>query len=502
MPHLLVKSGPDAGRRFSLAESVISVGRHSSNAISLADDRVSRQHLEIRNTPAGFRVSDLESGNGTLVNGRSITDHDLADGDEITIGDTVFIFHDEATRFRSSIVRTVPESAGPQILANLGVLYEAATVVSQILDVDELLGRILDLVMTATHADHAAALLNDTGTGELMPQVVRSSTEADFAFSRTIVDYVTRERQGVLATDAATDARFAGGESIARHSLREVICVPMRGRHDTVGVIFLDKLSSQAKFTGDHLNLAVALAHQAALAIEETRYHRKLLNAERLAAVGQTIAGMSHHIKNIMQGVRFGGDMIRTGISGDDRELIAKGWKLVEKNQGRIDALIMDMLSYSKEREPDKEPADLAKVIDDVLELLRPRMTERGVGLSTEVASAIIDCDADSIHAAILNLVGNALDALEGQESARLRIALEREPDAVLIVVDDNGPGIPAEQREAIFEPFISSKGSRGTGLGLPVSRKILREHGGDLVAHDSPLGGARFVLRLPTTIA
>src|SRR5207302_10031562 len=114
--------------------------------------------------------------------------------------------------------------------------------------------------------------------------------------------------------------RFSGGESIVRHALREVICVPMRGRHENVGVLFLDTLTStgRIRFTADHLNLTIAIAHQAALAVEETRYYRALMDSERLAAVGQTIAGMSHHIKNIMQGVRFGGDMIRSGLADAD----------------------------------------------------------------------------------------------------------------------------------------------------------------------------------------
>ena len=105
------------------------------------------------------------------------------------------------------------------------------------------------------------------------------------------------------------------------------------------------------------------------------------MNAERLAAVGQTIAALSHHIKNIMQGVRFGADMVRTALKDDDRDLLGKGWKLVEKNQGRIDDLILDMLSYSKEREPAIEPTDLNKLCEDVLELVRGRAEERGVAL-------------------------------------------------------------------------------------------------------------------------
>ena len=154
----------------------------------------------------------------------------------------------------------------------------------------------------------------------------------------------------------------------------------MKGRREVVGVLFLDTQSSLkvvvsrgaegGKFTEDHLHLASAIAHQAAIAVEESRYHRALVHAERLAAVGQTIAALSHHIKNIMQGVRFGADMVRGALKDGDRDLLGKGWRLVERNQGRIDHLILDMLSYSKEREPAIEPTDLNKLCEDVLELI------------------------------------------------------------------------------------------------------------------------------------
>lgn len=501
---LIERRGDRPGQRHELLGEIIVIGRQSGSTIQLRDERVSRQHLELRATSSGHRLRDLGSGNGTLVNGVPVTECDLTPGDEITVGSTVFVYTaGEVSPFRSRIRRSVPEAIGSRILsgddpdwlrvrlANLGVLYEAAAAVSQILDIDALLDRLLALVIKATGAEHGGVLLADGESGELMPR------PAGFSFSRTIVEHVRREREGILIGDAAADRRFAGGESIVRHGLREVIAVPMRGRHDSIGVLVLDGVCG---FTPDHLHLAVAVAHQAALAVEETRYYRSLLNAERLAAVGQTIAGMSHHIKNVMQGVRFGGDMIRTGLQSDDKQLIAQGWSLVEKNQARIDALILDMLSFSKERVPLKQPTNLAGIIRDVLEVVRGRALEQKIAIDCTLAENApnVDCDSHALHAAILNVVTNAIDALEGGPDPRASIKLTITETQAVIIVEDNGTGIPEDQREAIFQPFLSTKGSRGTGLGLPVSRKILREHGGDLVVEDAPGGGARFVMTLP----
>ena len=222
--------------------------------------------------------------------------------------------------------------------------------------------------------------------------------------------------------------------------------------------------------------------------------------------MGQTIAAMSHHIKNIMQGVRFGADMVRTALRDEDKDLLGKGWKLVERNQSRIDQLILDMLSYSKDREPAVEPTDLNKLCEDVVEVVRGRAGDRGITLEWRTGTGVgaVVCDPEGIHRAVLNIVSNALDAVEDRPNPKVGVQtlLEADGNWVKIIVIDNGPGIPAAEIEDIFKPFISSKGSRGTGLGLPVSRKILREHGGDILVQSVPEKGSKFILRIPLNSA
>jgi signal transduction histidine kinase len=256
-----------------------------------------------------------------------------------------------------------------------------------------------------------------------------------------------------------------------------------------------------AKFTEDHLALAIALAHQAALAIEGTRYYQAMVQAERLAAVGQTIAALSHHIKNILQGLRSGTEILRMGIDGPDAELLRQGWKIVEKNQGKIYHLVLDMLSYSKDREPAVEPTDLNELAGEVVDLMKPRAAELKVALKTTFAAGLprVPVDAEAIHRALLNLVGNALDAVEDRPDALVQIDTLRENDDwVMVCVGDNGVGIPADKLGDIFKPFVSTKGARGTGLGLAVSRKIVREHGGEILVTSAPGEGSIFTLRLP----
>lgn len=548
MARLIVIRGVDEGKRFELAAPVVTIGRHSANAVALHDTQVSRRHLEVRAVPAGYELVDLGSGNGTLLNGRPVGTALLRSGDTISIGQTVLMFSagreadtgnelTERVRLQArpdqdlaaAIVRTIAADAGSQILAkpaastdwvrtrlaNLAALYETAEAVSHILDVNQLLETVMDLVFKSVSADHGCFVLRDDD-GRLVPRAVRyregANRQEELAVSRTVVEHVLREKQGVLVSDVFADDRFRGVESLHKHNIREAICVPMKGRREVVGVLFLDTQSTlkqavsrgldEGKFTADHLNLASAIAHQAAIAVEESRYHEALVHSERLAAVGQTIAALSHHIKNIMQGVRFGSDMVRTALKEDDRDLLAKGWKLVERNQKRIDDLILDMLSFSKEREPAVEPTDLNALCEDVLDVVRGRAEERGVLVEWRPGTSVsaVPCDPEGVHRAVLNLVTNALDALEGRAGAKLGLQALMEPDGnwAKVIVIDNGPGIPPERLDDIFKPFVSTKGGKGTGLGLPVSRKIVREHGGDILVQSVPDVGSKFTVRLP----
>ncbi|HUS39362.1 MAG TPA: HAMP domain-containing sensor histidine kinase, partial [Pirellulales bacterium] len=256
------------------------------------------------------------------------------------------------------------------------------------------------------------------------------------------------------------------------------------------------------KFTEEHLKLMVAIAHQAALAVEDTSYYSAMLQAEKLAAVGQTIATLSHHIKNILQGIRGGSYLIEMGLADDDKEIVEKGWNIVEKNQGRISNLVLDMLTYSKEREPEVVASELNEVVGDVIELMQARAAELEVQLNWSPADGIPTAmfDPEGIHRAILNLVTNALDACESADVKRVDVRTEYDADRaqLQVIVQDTGSGIPNEQLDKMFTVFVSSKGSRGTGLGLSVSQKICNEHGGRILV-DSEVGkGSRFTVEIP----
>jgi signal transduction histidine kinase len=548
---LIVIKGADEGKQFDLNQPVLAVGRDVSNQVRLHDTEVSRRHAEFRQNGDGYQLTDVGSANGSFVNGQPVKETVLQSGDHIQIGQSVLVYmagrsagqpvgdlaehismisrHD--LELSSAIIKTIGETEGSRILshpdkagtawlksalANLGIMYEAIQAVSHILDLDQLLERIMELIFRSIEADRGCIMLRNPDHGQFEPKAVRWREGVDaqekIPVSRTIMDHVLREKQGVLVSDAAHDERFNTGQSIVRFGIREVICVPMKGRHETLGVLYLDTRSTArdlvehqsptGKFNEDHLALAIAIGHQAALAVEETRYHHAMVHAERLAAIGQTIAALSHHIKNILQGLRSGSDILKMGLSEKNDALLQQGWKIVEKNQGKIYDLVMDMLSYSKEREPAIEDTDLNQVVRDVLELVKGRASELGARLDTRLDESLprVPADPEGIHRALLNIVGNALDAVEERKNGQVAVATLPDADRawVRVMVLDNGVGIAPAKLADIFKPFVSTKGAKGTGLGLAVSRKILREHGGDILAQSQPGKGSKFILRLP----
>jgi signal transduction histidine kinase len=190
------------------------------------------------------------------------------------------------------------------------------------------------------------------------------------------------------------------------------------------------------------------------------------------------------------------------GLTGHDEEMLTKGWRIVEKNQGKIYDLVLDMLSYSKEREPNIEATDLNQLVEEVIELVKGRAEQLSITIETRLDRTLprVPADPEGIHRALLNVLGNALDAVADRESPQVWVQtlLESGGEWARLIVLDNGPGIPSEQQEEVFRPFVSTKGAKGTGLGLPVSRKILREHGGDILLQSQIGKGSKFVFRLP----
>jgi signal transduction histidine kinase len=548
VPSLFVIRGHDQGRRYELEEGSVQVGRDAKNVVCLRDTEVSRQHVEIRQgqKDGAFLLIDLGSSNGTYVNSQRVSEHSLRSGDRIQIGRTLMIYtgpeHDQSVadlRNEVDIVSASSERDESQIIKSLGdldasfsdeldnespwlararsnlqVMYRTALAASHTMDIDELLARIMDLIFEWVEADRGTIMLLEGDSQELQPKVRQNRpgvrTDDKMSISQTILDFVMEKHEGVLTSDAQDDQRWEAGGSIVKLGVREAICVPMQGRYGVVGVIYIDtytppghliKQGIANKFNEEHLKLMIAIGHQAALAVEDTSYYSAMVQSERLAAIGQTIAGLSHHIKNILQGIRGGSYLIQEGLKDEEPDVVRRGWSIVERNQEKVSRLVLDMLTFSKERQPERLASELNAIVEDVVELMSTHATERGVALKAELDATIptLTFDPEGLHHAILNVVTNGIDACE-EATGLVTIATKFDTDAQLaqVTVTDNGAGITEEDQRKIFNLFESSKGQGGTGLGLSVSQKIMEEHGGEISVTSEPGQGSSFTLQLP----
>ena len=173
---------------------------------------------------------------------------------------------------------------------------------------------------------------------------------------------------------------------------------------------------------------------------------------------------------------------------------------MCEKTHERIESYVLDMLAISKDRKPERRPCDLRDVIRDAVDLYQARAAENRVTLTWKPPELFpsICIDAEAIHRALLNLIGNAIDACHDKADGLVQIELNENANAAVLKVIDNGIGIPESDLHKVFSLFESSKGGRGTGLGLPVSLKIAKEHGGSLTVQSAVGTGTTFTLELP----
>ena len=237
---------------------------------------------------------------------------------------------------------------------------------------------------------------------------------------------------------------------------------------------------------------------------EIKKLEHDLINSERLGAIGQTVAGMAHGIKNILAGFKGGRYLVDLGIDKNNTDKLISGWQMIKRNIDQTSDLVMDLLSYSKEREPEYQDCFPNNIADDVCELVREMAMTHGIGIVKDFSTSIgeVSMDPNTIHQCLLNLVSNAIDAcalddnVDKKHEVRILTALESET-TMRFEVSDNGSGMSDSVKAKLFSSFFSTKGAKGTGLGLLVTRKLIEEHHGsiDVISHLNQ--GTTFIIKI-----
>lgn len=509
----------------------LTIGRDASCDVVLDDRTVSRQHARLVAGPTGVVIEDLDSRNGTFVAGKRIHRHTVSPGDAISIGNYRITFEgvpvpdgapvaaaDAGQPGATSIISAIDaRSVGtgedvkegivtPKAMAKrLSALFELGQKLCGRLSTSEIAEAFVDVAFDVfTRADRAVVLLEDRQSRELVPIAVRqrgsSATEA--VVSRTVINAVLEDRRAVICGDTGSDTRFKDSVSLQDLRIKSIMCVPLIVSDKVLGMAELDSGSGGITFREDDLRLLTGLAAQAGIAIENGRLYDEVEQSRRLAAIGQTVSGVAHCVKNVLNGIEGGLFIARKGIESRAEEKITKGWDMLERNSTFLKTLVLDMLDYSKSRPPEHIEIELDALFDEMMAFVEGRAAEGGINISLEVDKRIgpVKLDPVRMKRALLNLVGNAVEATPSGGKVSIS-AVAVPPAAVAITISDTGKGIPQDKLDTIFEPFFSTKGSKGTGLGLPVMKKIIEEHGGKVELESEVDKGTTFRITLPTGV-
>jgi two-component system NtrC family sensor kinase len=541
---LLVIKGPDEGQTYVLKNDEVIIGRDQACQICFEDRTLSRQHARILINGDNLTIEDLGSVNGLLVNGVRLNNSELKVEDRLTLGkvellvrtvtddtsqveklsqplssgDEPTLLHqpDDQQFFQPSdskpgsvmnITQTLSSSMLMDLLGrshlSLGAMYRVTRIASSIFDLDVLLNKVLDETFATVRAERGFVLLIDPNTDQLELKSSRwqkkEGLDHKVSISQNIISHVLEKKESVLITDAMADSKFGLAESVVLHQIRSAMCSPLRGRTRIVGIIHVDTTGAGA-FSHEDLMLLDAIGNAAGIAVENAQLYNDKIHNERLAAMGQAISGLSHYIKNIVAAMDTSHAMVEKALAAEDLNVINRVWKILRRSNQRISNLVLDMLAYSKERKPDIQPCHLNDVCKEAAELCHDRIKTNHGKLELDLDPKLprILADPQGIHRCLLNLLTNAIDALD-EEGGEVKISTQKQGEKeVLITIDDNGAGIPEDICKRIFDVFFSTKGSQGTGLGLAVTKKIIEEHGGSIEVQSSEDQGTKFFIRLP----
>ncbi len=526
------------------------IGRSPEDGIQIQinDRRISRRHACIYSQDGKFFIADLNSQNGTYLNKARVTKAGLNSHDKVSIGnrtyrflvqpdpeddgldgtpaddtDTIAISREEmdlsdiwaqnanhaAREFLQPSDEDVTAAPPPDPTAHkrLSLLYQLSENLRTASKTGNVYAQSIDLVMEAIPAAEFALVAKRSVSGEAFNIVAvkfrdpQQSEEDTIPISHTVFDWVLAENVTLVSQNLGADQRFQDSESIRIHDLRSIICVPIVGKQKVIGLLYAQANKLLSPFTKNDAEFVSAVANEMALNIDNIRLQRDMLRNERMAAIGLTVSNLAHNIKNLLAVNQTATQLMDCYINEQDFSNIEKKWQWLKNSLDGISQLSNDMLEYARDDELFVKRVDINKLVRRTRQMFEDRQTREGLefdyALSEDNPNWAID--EVQLQQALLNLVLNAADALKDEPQGRIQISTSvRNADTLLISVADNGCGIPDSKQPKILDLFFTTKGSNGTGLGLPMVQKFMEKSGGKLEFQSEEGAGSVFTMMFP----
>jgi signal transduction histidine kinase/CheY-like chemotaxis protein len=415
-------------------------------------------------------------------------------------------------------------------IAQLRLMLEVSRNLNSTLDLDTLLSLIIKVAAEVTGTEAASIILLDEKTGELN---FEASTNADPAELRampvpldsSIAGWIVRHNQPLVVSDTSKDPRYyARVAHKTRFDVRSILGVPLQVKDKTIGALEVLNKSGDSSFSKQDLETLEALAAQAAIAIENARLYKdlqdqmralqkaqtRLVQSEKLAAVGELVAGVAHELNNPLTSIiGFAHLLQQSNLDDQSRQDLDKVLVQAQRAAG----IVRGLLDFARQRPSEKKPIQVNAVLRGILEFLAYELRTNNIEHSTDFCPDLPLTMADpfQLQQVFVNLANNACQAMrKAHRGGHLTVTTELRPSTfnsqhasaeptIWVTIQDDGPGIPDYLLSSIFDPFFTTKPEgQGTGLGLAVCHGIVSEHGGDIWAESEPDHGATFFVELP----
>jgi signal transduction histidine kinase len=559
---LLIKTGEEKGKSYPIRDSVVLIGRDSSNTITLPDKKVSRKHASISPQGSEFLIEDLGSANGTMVNNRPVRQQILKPGDEVRMGSTLLEFailtdedgpsedlkddspmvlpaSDRDPAQGSTVQLTLrpreleslvalPDQAEPSILQKaylrLAVMCRLINDLVTMTDLGELMDRTAEMVLEIIKADRALLMLVDSESGELSVQATRQrkglKSDDEISFSKTISRRVFETGESILTFDAMKDGRFQSSDSIILHRIRSTLCVPIKTKDRILGIIHVDTLEKVMGFSQEELELLAAMGHQIGIAVENAKLvtdlkkanveikdqQAKLIEAEKLTLLGKIAGGVAHEINNpIMSILGFTGmacKRLQDAVPAPEKVNECIHYlNVVQEEAHRCIQIVESISQFYRRKQSAMAPIRIEKVIEAALSFAKLHMNQGHIEIVTHFSPDLppILANQGLLQQVLVNILLNARDAMEKGGVLSVATGFEN-PPWVTIRISDTGCGIKPEDIQRVFTPLFTTKGEgKGTGLGLSISQDIIKSHNGAIEVESVPGKGTTFNIRLPS---
>jgi signal transduction histidine kinase len=561
LAYLLIRSEDQGTVKVPLGDKPLFIGRSSEKDICLRDLTVSNTHAKITLEGTTFRLKDLQSTNGSFVNGEQISDKILGDGDEIQIGNTVMTFvadrdpkkaesptgtraHPPTSqdlfantvsismediesevleqKSRRDAVTAAAEVASLQ--HKIKALFELGQTANRLERLEDFLPRLVKIVNDTVGGERIFVMLIDPKTGDLVTRAYGGKAGPAgerLGVSITVLNKVLAERQALLTPSAFTDPRLAHGHSVAIMRLQGVMCVPLGFKNENYGAIYVDSLKQQSTFVREDLHLLGMIGNQASVILRNIQLYEQLQAwnkelerkvDERTADLNELLGMAAHDLRTPLTVIHGYAQMLvmaaEQGMFETERGL--DDLRAIERTALDMTNLLNDLLDAQK-IEAGKikiapEKTDIRELIRDAYNLNSLWAQTKKINLRHDVSKDLepVRLDRKRISQVLNNLVSNAIKF--SREGDTITIEAHRDGTELEVSVKDTGQGISPDDLSRLFQKFEqggtkATKGEKGTGLGLAIAKKLVELHGGRISVTSKLGSGSRFAFTIPLEI-